>query len=466
MGIASLLTFNRGKSLFLPAHGRGVALPTEIKKLLGKRAGLWDLPELPDLGGPLISNGAVAASQERSACGVGAKRCWYGVNGATGLLQAALLSITRPGQAVLMPRNIHRSLIQACAISELQPVLYDVPFMADRGHFGTSDAFWIQKVLNALPLSEVDIAATVLINPTYHGYTGDLTSLVKIFHERGWPVLVDEAHGAHFASRVDMDLPASGLSAGADLVVHSLHKSAAGLVQTAVLWLQGDRVDPIAVERSVSWLQTSSPSALLLASCESALSEWKTKSGQSKLITRINEARQISTQLRNMGVPLLLNQDPLRLIVHSASKGISGFDADNWLIQHGIVGELPEPGCLTLCLGFAPQKGLARRFKRNWNALLASHPDRKPLPAFVAPPVPLLMTPMMSCAFAWRSKSHTVPLNEAVGRVAAEMICPYPPGIPILIPGESLEKAGVKWLLQQRSLWPDQIPSHLRVVNQ
>ena len=96
MGIASLLTFDRGRSLFLPAHGRGVALPKEVKKLLKNRAGVWDLPELPGLGGPLDSHGAVAESQNDSAMAVGAERAWYGVNGATGLLQAALFMLLQP----------------------------------------------------------------------------------------------------------------------------------------------------------------------------------------------------------------------------------------------------------------------------------------------------------------------------------------------------------------------------------
>lgn len=466
MGIASLLTFYRGRNLFLPAHGRGAALPNEIKQLLKSRAGLWDLPELPGIGGPLIVDGAVAASQHLSASAVGAERCWYGVNGATGLLQAALFSMVRPGQAVLMPRNVHRSLIQACAISDIQPILFDLPFLSDRGHMGPPNETLIGAVLDEISLIEIDIAAAVLINPSYQGYSTDLVPLVKMFHERGWPVLVDEAHGAHFASGLDIGLPMSALSAGADLIVHSLHKSAAGLVQTAVLWLKGGRVDPIAVERSVGWVQTSSPSALLLASCESALREWRRPSGQKKLRISIEKARYIASRLRKLGVPLLNNQDPLRLILHSASAGISGFEADNFLISRGLIAELPEPGCLTFCIGFASQRGLISAFKKGWDSLIAANPGLEALKPFCPPPIPMLMIPSMSCGFAWRSDSETIPLNVAAGHVSAEMVSPYPPGIPMLIPGEVLDQRLVDWLIEQQCLWPDQISSELRVVCQ
>ena len=124
MGLFDLLSANRSENLFLPAHGRGNALPKKIKNLLKLRPGIWDLPELFEIGGPLIREGAIAESQKSSAYEVGVDRCWYGVNGATGLLQSSLLALARPGQAVLMPRNIHKSCIQACLFGGLIPVSY------------------------------------------------------------------------------------------------------------------------------------------------------------------------------------------------------------------------------------------------------------------------------------------------------------------------------------------------------
>ena len=161
---------------------------------------------------------------------------------------------------------------------------------------------------------------------------------------------------------------------------------------------------------------------------------------------------------------MLQNEDPLRFLLHSGSIGISGFDADNWMISQGLVAELPEPGCLTFCIGLSPQRGLIRLLKRSWKKLISAHSRNEPLPLFVAPPIPILTTPSISCSTAWRSKSKSIPLNDSVGSVSAELICPYPPGIPMVIPGELLDKERVEWLVEQKSLWPDQISAELRVV--
>ena len=146
MGFLEKLTRNHGRTLFLPAHGRGFALPKDIRKLLQNRAGIWDLPELPDLGSPFDSQGAIARSQEIAADEAGVFKAWYGVNGATGLLQAALLAIARPGQAVLMPRNVHCSLIHACILGDLRPVLFDLPFLPEAGHFLPPDRDCFQNI--------------------------------------------------------------------------------------------------------------------------------------------------------------------------------------------------------------------------------------------------------------------------------------------------------------------------------
>ena len=135
MRLPHLLDARRGRNLFLPAHGRGNGLSMGIRRLLRNKPVLWDLPELPEIGSPTCILGAVSKSQCEAAEAFGAKKCWYGVNGATGLLQSAVLAIAKPQQAILMPRNVHRSIIQACILGDISPVFFDLPFLEDRGHF-------------------------------------------------------------------------------------------------------------------------------------------------------------------------------------------------------------------------------------------------------------------------------------------------------------------------------------------
>ena len=465
MGLINLLSSNRGQNLFLPAHGRGNALPQKLINLLKLRPGVWDLPELFEIGGPLIAEGAIAKSQKSSADKLGVDRCWYGVNGATGLLQSSLLALARPGQTVLMPRNVHKSCIQACLFGGLIPLLFDVPFLSDRGHSYVFDRKWLKAVLRKADELGEDIAAVVLVNPTYQGYSANIESLIEEIHLHSLPVLVDEAHGTYLISQIRPELPKSAISFGADLVVHSLHKSAPGLVQSAVLWSQGDKVDPFIIERSIDLLQTSSPSSLLLASCESSIKELLESKGKKKLNARIEEAELLKEFLASHEVPLLKNNDPLRIILHTSKLGLSGISVDKKFIEKGIIGELAEPGTLTFCLGFSRHKGLEKRFLRIWTEILKSYFGNQESLSFKRPPFSLVSKPYKPCSLSWGSSFEKVNLLDSIGRISVEMVCPYPPGIPLLVPGEILDKARVDWLIEQRCFWPEQIPDFIRVVS-
>ncbi len=464
MALPSFLTKDQGRNLFLPAHGRGLALPFEIRELLANRAGAWDLPEIPDFGGPLLPLGAVAESQKASAEAFGADRCWYGVNGATGLLQASLLAISSPGDAVLIPRNVHKSILHACLLGGLTPVLFDIPFLSDRGHYTNPDLSWMEGVIAAVFEKGLDISCAVLVNPTYHGYAIDLKPIVSYLHRKNLPVLVDEAHGAYFVSDVEEVLPKSALVANADLIVHSLHKSAQGLVQSAVLWAKGNLIDTRRIDRSLSWLQTTSPSSLLLASCEASLKEFKDPEGLKRLKERILDARILADGLRKDGVPLLDNQDPLRLILHTAREGINGFVADDWFIKNGVMAELPEPGCLTFCLGLAHHMGLRDLIRDLWHELVNCKGTGSPFETFSPPPIPKISIPEMEISSAWRAQRESIYLAKAEGRILSDLICPYPPGIPLAVPGEKLDRDRVDWMLNQSALWPSQVPNQINVV--
>ena len=458
--LAALAARAPALALHLPAHGRGRGLAPPLAALLRRPPASWDLPELPEIGGPLEAEGAVAASQAATAALLGAQRCWYGVNGASGLLQAALLAVADPGQRVLLPRNLHRSLLHGCLLGQLQPVLFDLPFDPATGLWLPAPADHLQQVL-AAALKAGPLVAVVLVSPSYQGLSGDLAAQIAVCHRAGLPVLVDGAHGAH--SGLAPGLPPSALACGADLVVLSLQKAAGGLAQSAVLLQAGERVEPARIQRSLLWLQTSSPSALLLASCAASLAFLHGDRGRRQLGRALVLAGRLRQRLGAAGLPLLANQDPLRLLLPTAALGINGLAADAWLLQRAVIAELPEPGCLTFCLGMVPPPGLLRRLPRQLLALRCAL-GSEPLPPFQAPPLPLVAEPELSLALAWRAPAEAVPLEQLQGRIAAEALCPYPPGIPLLIPGERIDGARQAWLLAQRRLWPGQIPDTVKVV--
>jgi lysine decarboxylase len=265
-------------------------------------------------------------------------------------------------------------------------------------------------------------------------------------------VLVDQAHG-----------DGSALAAGADLVVLSLQKAASGLAQSAVLLAQGPRIDHQALERSLLWLQTSSPSALLLASCATALDDGLSAAGQRRRRRAKRRALELRQRLEALDLPFVRNDDPLRLVLATAPMGINGLEADAWLLERGVIAELPEPGSLTFCLGLRPPPGLERRLGRQLLALRAALGGAPRLP-FAAPPLPLVASLALPLGVAWRAQAVELPLQEATGAIAARPLVPYPPGIPLLIPGERLDGERTSWLLDQRHQWPGQIADTLWVV--
>jgi lysine decarboxylase len=437
--------------LHLPAHGQGRALPASLRRLLRRAPGSWDLPELPSWGGPLLKEGAVAEAQRRCAALLGADTCWFGVNGASGLLQAALLAMAPPGSRVLLPRNLHRSLLHACVLGGLDPLFYAPPFEPSTGLWQPLSPARLATILTTA-LAQGPVAALVLLDPTYQGLRANLAALVALAHGQGVPVLVDQAHGRGEA-----------LAAGADLVVLSPQKVGGGLAQGAALLGQGNRVATPALETSLLWLQTSSPSALLLTSTAAALDQMASAAGKGLRERAERRARRLARQLVEQGVPLVPTQDPLRLLVHTGAFGVNGLHADAWLQERGVMAELPEPALLLFCLGLAPPRSLERKLPPLLLQLRRAL-GGEPLPPVPPPPLPLVARLEMPIGQAWRSPGTWVPLREAVGGLVAEPLVPYPPGIPLVVPGERMDQERIAWLEEQHTLWPGQITDTVKVV--
>ena len=439
--------------LHLPAHGRGRGFPPALAALLTEPLGPLDLPELPSLGGPLMPHGAVAEAQQATAKLWGSRCCWFGVNGSTGLLQAALLGTLRPGQRLLCPRNLHRSVLHGAVLAGLEPVYYSLPFSQRWGLSQPVDVAWFQRVLAAVAAQGCSVDLALLVNPTYQGLSAPLTPLVRLCHSQGLPVLVDEAHGSHF--RAHGGLPPDALAAGADLVVHSTHKSLPGLTQTAVLHSCGARVSRENLEQGLLLMQTSSPSALLLAATELAAA-WPHQQPRagcvlSRAMDRWSRWRQ---QLIRTGWRVSPSDDPLRLRLCVTAGEPGGLALDEHLLRFGIGGELPEPAGLTFYLGFQPPRQALGRLQNALAQLRRPAPNPPAVVGSAQPvPTPLLARSAVPPRTAWFGPTRRLPLKEAVGHVLAEAVTPYPPGIPLLLPGERLDEERCVWLLHSRHLW-------------
>ncbi|MAN49286.1 MAG: decarboxylase [Flavobacteriales bacterium] len=464
MSISSFLTKKFLKSLFYPAHNRGKALPKELIKILKKHPGYWDLPELPEIGSPLAKSGLVADAQKFLSKKLNTKGCFFGVNGASGLIQSGILAMARPGEFILMPRNVHISVIKACAMQNIIPIFFDLEFSSETGHYKPITKKWFSKILKKIDFERNKIVGVIFVSPYYQGYAAELEPLIDICHRNNLPVLVDEAHGSYFVFCENLDLPKSALKSNADIVIHSLHKSLNGLTQTAVLWYKGNLIEESNLIKSINLLQTTSPSSLLLSSCEESLKDWFNNESLSKYKKRIAEAKDIYQKLIQKKIPLVETQDPLKIILKTSEIGIDGFTADNFFYKNGLIAELPEMMTLTFCLGFSDQKDFKFLLERLWKELQIHSKNFKKIKA-LKPPFKLIDTPEVEIGSAWRSKTIIIPFSESLGKISADIICPYPPGIPLIIPGERIDNARIKWIENQSLYNKDLENSYIRVLN-
>ena len=463
MRISSFLTKKFLKSLFFPAHGRGAALPKKLVKLLKNPPGYWDLPELPEIGSPISQSGLIAKSQRELSEKFEAKGCFFGVNGASGLIQSAIIAMANPGETILMPRNVHVSVIKTCAMQNIIPIFFDLEFSLETGHYKPITKIWLENVFKKLNFNDNKIVGVILVSPSYQGYAGDLEPLIDLCHQKDLPVLVDEAHGSYFLFCENLNLPKSALSLKADLIVQSLHKSLNGLTQTAVLWYKGNLVNEHNLIKSINLLQTTSPSSLLISSCEESIKDWLNKKSLSKYQKRILDAKRIYKILIQKNIPLIETQDPLKIVVNTSKVGIDGFTADKFFYRHGLIAELPEMMTLTFCLGFANHKDFLNLFEKLWNKLLL---NSKNLKSFEVPqsPFKLIQTPEIEIGIAWRSETKRIPFSQSLNKISGDIICPYPPGIPLLVPGEKIDIARFNWINNQSLCNKDLVNFNIRVI--
>jgi len=463
MSISSFLTKKFLKSSFFPAHNRGTALPNKLVNLLKNPPGYWDLPELPEIGSPLSQSGLIAKSQREFSDKFGAKGCFFGVNGASGLIQSAVIAMANPGENILMPRNVHISVIKICAMQNINPIFFDLEFSTETGHYKPITKIWLKNVFKKLNFDKKKIAGVILVSPSYHGYAGDLDPLIDLCHQKNLPVLVDEAHGSYFLFCENLNLPKSALTSKSDLVVQSLHKSLNGLTQTAVLWYKCDLINESKLVNSINLLQTTSPSSLLISSCEESIKDWLNKKSLSKYQKRILEAKIIYKKLIQKNIPLIETQDPLKIVLNTSKVGIDGFTADKFFYKNGLIAELPEMMTLTFCLGFANQKDFFNLFVKLWNKLLLNSKKLDNLKVLHSP-FNLVEEPEIQIGIAWRSETRSIPFSQSLNKISGDIICPYPPGIPLLVPGEKIDIDRFNWIKNQSLCNKDLLNFNIRVI--
>lgn len=402
--------------MHMPGHkGRLPFVP-----LLDGAAAL-DFTELTPTGDLFAGDGPIRAAEALWADVFHMPHCLFLTGGSTQGVHAALALACRPGGEVLVDRGCHRSVYHALALLDLRPVYLPRPWRAEAGIMGAIDPETVESLLTAHP----EIKTVCITSPTYYGVLSDIPALAAATHRHGGHLVVDGAHGAH--------LPFLGLDhlSRADLAVVSAHKTLPALGQTALL-LGGEAFSHKDLRRAASIYGTSSPSYVLMASLDLCRG-WMEGPGREAYRRTAELVRQMRARL-----PALTEQqdplDPARLVIHVPD----GFAAQAALEKQGIFIEMADRGHL-VCIPTAldtPED--LHRLER----ALAALPQGQ-CPQLPPPPLPETVLSPRQALFGPR---EAVPLERCVGRVCAQQIAPYPPGIPVAAPGERLDKKTVAYL--------------------
>ncbi|MEG4580839.1 aminotransferase class I/II-fold pyridoxal phosphate-dependent enzyme [Microcoleus sp. MON1_C5] len=444
---------------YAPGHKRGQGISQPLIDLFGATVFRSDLPELPELDNLFNPEGAIAEAQDLAAAAFGAHSTRFLANGSTCGIIAAILATCGPGDKIILPRNIHSSAISGLILSGAIPIFVSPEYNPD---WDIANSITPEATASALE-QHPDAKAVMIVYPTYHGVCGNLRAIAQITHQYNIPLLVDEAHGAHF--NFHPNLPEPALSAGADLTVQSIHKTIGAMTQASMLHVKGDRIDIQKLNRALQLVQSTSPSYLLLASLDAARQQIalhgkelmaQTLQLAEKARSRISLIPGLSV-LEPLDTPGFAALDRTRLTVKVSDLGITGFAADEILhSQLGVTAELPMLQHLTFIISLGNTDSdienlvkactfLEGRRKNEEERTKKEDFSPPPLPPS---PIPPLSPPLLSPRQAFFFPAETVPADKAVDRLSAELICAYPPGIPVLMPGEIITPAAVDYLQQ------------------
>lgn len=433
----------RSRAVFhTPGHKQGQAIPAELIDWFGPAVFRADLPELPELDTLFAPDGVIQSAQELAAAAFGAEQTRFLANGSSCGIEAAILATCNPGDSIILPRNVHQSAIAALILSGAIPVWLEPDYDPD---WGLAHCISLEALENALARSPT-ARAVLIVSPTYYGVCGDVDAIAQVTHSHHLPLIVDEAHGAHFAFHPDLPTPA--LQAGADLVVQSTHKTLSALTQAAMLHLQGSRIDRDRLDRSLQLVQSTSPSYLLLASLDAARQQMATQGQElmEQAIALASAARAQLGQISELSVlqpktaPGFAALDPTRLTIDVTRLGLTGFEADEILHRVGVTCELPGLRHLTFIITHGNTHQDIDRLIQAFRQLAALPSAQTALPnaqLSLLPVVPApALPPALSPREAFFAPAATVAAADAIAQISAELVCPYPPGIPVLVPGE------------------------------
>ncbi|MFF7454686.1 aminotransferase class I/II-fold pyridoxal phosphate-dependent enzyme [Kitasatospora sp. NPDC008115] len=464
-----------GHAVFTPpGHKQGRGADERVVRVLGADVFRADVLATGGLDDRLSTRGILEHAQALMAEAVGAEHTFFSTCGSSLSVKAAMLAVAGPHEQLAVGRDAHKSVVAGLILAGIRPLWVDPQWDPDLhlAHPPSADAF--ARVLAEHP----EARGALVTSPTPYGTCAALKAVAEVCHAHDRPLIVDEAWGAHLPFHPD--LPTWAMDAGADVCVTSVHKMGSGLEQSSVFHLQGRRVDPAVLKQCEDLLGTTSPSVLVHA----ALDGWRRQMVQhgralyDRTLALAGDVRRRIEELDGLHVHSrddfcaphrAFDLDPLQVIIDVTGLGSTGYRAGDWLRSHHQVDlHVCDHRRISAQLTHADTPATTARLLAALEELTDVADRLRPGPAVDVPdPRDLRLEQVMLPRDAFFGATEQVPIGKASGRIAAEMLTPYPPGIPAALPGERLNDAVVAYLhsgVQAGMLVPDAADTALESV--
>jgi lysine decarboxylase len=436
-----------------PGHKQARGADPAVREVLGDAVFHGDVLASGGLDDRLTRGRVLQRAQELMADAVHAEHTFFSTCGSSLSVKAAMLSVAGPHEKLLIGRDAHKSVVSGLIISGIEPVWVEPRWDAERNLAHPPSAEDFERAFECHP----DARGALVTSPTPYGGCADLRAIAEVCHRRTRPLIVDEAWGAHLPFHPD--LPSWAMDAGADICVTSIHKMGSGLEQGSVFHLQGDLVSPALLGMRADLLGTTSPSVLIFA----GLDGWRRQMalrGEELMGGALDLAAEVRSAIKEIdglhvndrrdfcGPGLSDDFDPLPGVIDLTGLGITGFQAADWLREHRhIDAHLVDHRRIGAQITHGDDRETTGQLLEALRDLARAARDLPRAPRVAVPsPAELRMEQAMLPRDAFFGPAEDTPVAEAAGRVAAEMITPYPPGIPAVLPGERLTEPVLAYL--------------------
>jgi arginine/lysine/ornithine decarboxylase len=436
-----------------PGHKQARGADPRAREVLGDAVFFGDVLANAGLDDRLTRGRVLRRAEELMADAVDAEHTFFSTCGSSLSVKAAMLAVTCPHNALLVGRDAHKSVIAGLILAGVRPVWVEPQWDAERHLAHPPSAAAFHEAFTSNP----DADGALVTSPTPYGAAADLRGIADVCHQNGIPLIVDEAWGAHLPFHDH--LPSWAMDAGADVCVTSIHKMGSGLEQGSVFHLQGDLIDPAELASRADLLGTTSPNVLIYAGIDA----WRRQMAQhgTELMGRaldlaartradiesidgihVNDARDFC------GPGRAAEFDPLPVVMDISALATTGYRAADWLrTQHHIDAHLFDHRRISAQITHADDEETTTRLLAALRDLSRHAADLRSAPQVDLPsPAELRMEQATLPRDAYFGPHTDVALTQAVGRIAAEMITPYPPGIPVVLPGERLTEPVLRYL--------------------